>query len=512
MNQPDRDRPDSDQISPAVDFDGCGNIIVTWVGQSPPNSVEFLNVYARRLYFDDSTNLLYFLGDQFIVNSEDGWELESDPALIHPAVAISPSGSTPVGPAPFLIAWNARTFATDESESLIFPTHFQWGVRGQFFESSFRAVGPNFDVSPNPRPGAAATFEGVDRTLAESAQHTIDYAGKGTKVATWTETTQGIIGEDPVIQDVWVTEFDFPLVSETIEEYFDSQPGRCTKGDLNLDGIVTFDDIEPFVELLVSLEPWYLSYAELCPADVNNDGSADGADIQCFVDLLTGGASDNCSAIGNPCSAEFVPPEQSQFGFGEGAHSEGESASSSEDSSGSIEDSFAASFDCNGDGLDDWSSIESGDVADCNGNGQSDDCDQTYGFILSFDCNDNGTLDECDVARGDSADVDWNGIPDECDAAVGLSPVARSSPVDLDGQVVLCSDEWNELLDFGNSEAQTAFYEWTVGRAWGLDAMSADGAAISGVEQFRGMIEKRIELGLPLSNPYSILYRIEHRP
>ncbi|HWL94234.1 MAG TPA: hypothetical protein VNT79_11940, partial [Phycisphaerae bacterium] len=205
VNQPERELSLSNQVSPAVDFDTCGNIIVTWVGPSPPGASQPFNVYARRLYFDAGSNQLSFLGNQFVVNTEDGWELGNDPALIHPAVALSPAGL-----GRFFIAWNANTSAVDQGESSLFPTYFQWGVRGQFFDTTFKSVGPNIDITPNPRPGEPDTFEGVDRTLAESAQHTIDYAIKTTKVATWTETTQVENDEDPVFVDVWVTEFDFP--------------------------------------------------------------------------------------------------------------------------------------------------------------------------------------------------------------------------------------------------------------------------------------------------------------
>ena len=52
------------------------------------------------------------------------------------------------------------------------------------------------------------------------------------------------------------------------------------RGDVDLSGNVTFDDIEPFIELLSSGE----FQAE---ADCSTDGVIDFADIPAFIDVLT---------------------------------------------------------------------------------------------------------------------------------------------------------------------------------------------------------------------------------
>lgn len=54
-------------------------------------------------------------------------------------------------------------------------------------------------------------------------------------------------------------------------------------GDLNGDQSITAADVPIFVNVLLGNDT---SPAHVCPADVNNDGNADGMDIQPFIDLL----------------------------------------------------------------------------------------------------------------------------------------------------------------------------------------------------------------------------------
>jgi len=70
---------------------------------------------------------------------------------------------------------------------------------------------------------------------------------------------------------------------------FDPQPAR--PGDLNCDGQVNFDDIDPFV-LALSGQAAYEAQYPLCPhrhADCNGDGTVDFDDIDRFVAALAGG-------------------------------------------------------------------------------------------------------------------------------------------------------------------------------------------------------------------------------
>lgn len=81
--------------------------------------------------------------------------------------------------------------------------------------------------------------------------------------------------------------------------------------------------------------------------------------------------------------------------------------------------------------------------ADCNGNGQRDDCDiyaetsldcQLDGIpdecqLTANDCNQNGIPDDCELASGALTDCQPNGVPDQCELAAGTA-------FDLDGNGV----------------------------------------------------------------------------
>ncbi len=56
------------------------------------------------------------------------------------------------------------------------------------------------------------------------------------------------------------------------------------RGDCNWDGVVNFNDLNPFVR---ELSAPGASRREFCPADLNADGRVDAADINPFVSLLT---------------------------------------------------------------------------------------------------------------------------------------------------------------------------------------------------------------------------------
>ncbi len=61
-------------------------------------------------------------------------------------------------------------------------------------------------------------------------------------------------------------------------------------GDVNCNGTVGFDDINPFVLMLVNLPAWEAQFPD-CPlltGDANNDGEVNFGDINAFVAILTG--------------------------------------------------------------------------------------------------------------------------------------------------------------------------------------------------------------------------------
>ncbi len=64
-----------------------------------------------------------------------------------------------------------------------------------------------------------------------------------------------------------------------------STPGRC-RGDTNCDGVVTFDDIDPFVEALQGQAAWPYPDCPWLNADCDGDGDVDFDDIDSFVSLI----------------------------------------------------------------------------------------------------------------------------------------------------------------------------------------------------------------------------------
>lgn len=189
----------------------------------------------------------------------------------------------------------------------------------------------------------------------------------------------------------------------------------------------------------------------------------------------------------------------------------------------------ACDDDCNGNGVPDDCDIDPTDPdgdnvvwADCNGNLWPDVCDLTIPPPLgSLDCNGNDVPDECDIAacEGDPAcgDCNENGIPDACDIAAQIS-----QDVDEDGVPDECQNNQFMMSGFQSSttsggdgetgggdsgeystsgatgggewDAVWAEYDaWIMGQTWGPDS------PFSGPEQFLRLVQKRIELGLPLN-------------
>jgi len=63
------------------------------------------------------------------------------------------------------------------------------------------------------------------------------------------------------------------------------------RGDLNCDGLINFDDINPFVLALTDPAGYAIAYpnCNILNGDINGDGRVDFDDINPFVALLTGG-------------------------------------------------------------------------------------------------------------------------------------------------------------------------------------------------------------------------------
>jgi hypothetical protein len=146
---------------------------------------------------------------------------------------------------------------------------------------------------------------------------------------------------------------------------------------------------------------------------------------------------------------------------------------------------------------------------DCNENGRPDACDFSFPPPLgSTDCNDNDVPDECDIADCDPEDPDCqdcngNGYPDGCDieAEISLDENENGVPDECEGEGMMMGAGMMEGEGVAGEtptpprEAWAAYYEWVAEQNWGPDS------ELSGAEQFQLMVDKLIELGLPVRNP-----------
>jgi len=452
VNEPNRDILLTNQTSPAVDIDPCGNIICVWVGPLPNNktspstpcsTADDFTVYARRLHLDGSE--LVFKSRQYRVDtSGEDWKLGTDPALIHPTVALLQTHKQPSSGEQLqgrhLIGWNAIHRDSD-----------QWSVRGQFFHADGKPWAREFDLSPYKDSNGDP--DGIDRTLAESNQHTLAYAqGLGdatyTSFATWTETE----GSE---HRVWLTKIEPQFyVSEEADLGVDE---KCVKGDLYADpggppfhnGVVDQDDILPFIDVLLTAgQPFICDDAlalDFCRADTNSDGLVNGLDVQCFVSFIV---------AGTPCpsgiAADCADPE----------FSSGELVDCNENETDDSQDiRRGTSLDCNNDGVPDECQLSEND---CDENGVPDDCQ-----LWTEDCNHNGIVDYCDIAAETSDDCDSNGVPDECQPDCNNNDVAdvcdiadeESDDCNENGVPDECEDDCNnndvaDECDIANSTSE----------------------------------------------------------
>jgi len=385
VNQPQRDILPSNQLHPACDIDDCGNIVVSWIGPSPLGSpttttcttANPFSVYARRLYYNREGQNLEFKSQQFVVNSNDDWRLGNDPDLVHPTVSVAKTSRFEFFGS-FIVAWNARLDGNG-----------QWGARAQFFNPKGVLLEDEFDLTPNP---PANDPDDIDRTLAQSNQHTVSYADHEV-MAAWTENDGGSLR-------VWLSHVDGGFIETT------HAPKVCIKGDCNHDEAISFADVDPFIDILLGQGlDGCASYYDVCPADMDNNGFPNGLDIQCFTYTIIAGQPVECATAAASFAISCDPNDP---------------------------DPLAAHLDCNENGIHDAKDIKDGTSLDCNNNGVPDSCDINTGDpdsngLVSDDLNEDGIPDECQsdcdhdgvvddyaIAEELVNDVDENGVPDSC--------------------------------------------------------------------------------------------------
>jgi hypothetical protein len=100
----------------------------------------------------------------------------------------------------------------------------------------------------------------------------------------WTQTNLGIIA--------WAQTPAAAAPAEVHQAAKDLWPFQAlmTPGDLNCDGLVDFDDINPFVLALSSPDAYLIAFpnCNILNGDCNGDGYVDFDDINPFVELLSG--------------------------------------------------------------------------------------------------------------------------------------------------------------------------------------------------------------------------------
>jgi hypothetical protein len=101
-------------------------------------------------------------------------------------------------------------------------------------------------------------------------------------------TLRGDMNCDGYVDFDDINPFVLALVSKA--QYEARYPGcPWLNADCNCDGHVDFDDINPFVLALTGADGYYAQYPDgnWLSADCNGDGSVDFDDINAFVELLT---------------------------------------------------------------------------------------------------------------------------------------------------------------------------------------------------------------------------------
>ena len=248
-----------------------------------------------------------------------------------------------------------------------------------------------------------------------------------------------------------------------------------------------------------------------CEPDCNGNGKPDDYDLaqQTSADIDGDGVPDECQA---DCNGNDVP----DYWDVDPNDPDGNNSVSLDCSGNGRPDE--CELDCNHNDVPDDCDIDPNDPdgdevvwPDCNGNHVPDACDLNYAPPRgSLDCNENGIPDECDIANCPSndptcQDCNGNGFPDGCDIAAEISLDENENGIpdeceeeNRGGEGQLPGEGFGGGFGppFGDAEAYRAarseYYEWVMQQVWGSNS------EFSGAEQFRRMVAKLQELGLPV--------------
>ncbi len=240
----------------------------------------------------------------------------------------------------------------------------------------------------------------------------------------------------------------------------------CVKGNCNHDAFnkINGDDIQPFVRALLGATTCLF---DICPADMNNNGTVTSADIPCFLNkLVNPNGVDSCSGY-NACGQLEAPsprsgdcntngtPDDNDIAAGTSQDcnnnfipDECDIAAGDPDGDGHVSNDVDANgvpdecqTDCNHNSVPDAKDIAVATSNDVNSNGVPDECEK--------DCNHNSIPDSWDISQHTSADCNANGIPDSCESdcnSNGVPDDCDIDPTDPDGDSVVYPDCNNSSL------------------------------------------------------------------
>ncbi len=416
-------------------------------------------------------------------------------------------------------------------------------IRGRYFNADGTPETAEFRVNQTTQPtetnGTTAT-----RYLPLSGQHAAVY------------------GPDKQIVSSWSAGANQPggvFMTYLPPEYASTLPDACKPGDVNDDGFVNGDDIQPFLNYFSNGIPTNIS-AEAqarirCAMDCDRNAAVDSCDLPVFVWVLLGYPIDgayakdcdrncvpdyadiarlmfimtNCtpSPLECPCEppcderccyADLVPtppapvivmPDCNENEIDDATDIANETSVDC-NSDGVPDECQLAFYDCNTNGVLDQCDVDPTDpdgdevvYDDCNSNGWPDECDMAAEYFPSYDCNTNGIPDECDIADETSVDCNTNGVPDECDIEAETSEDA-----DTNGIPDECEEESMMMGGPGGGEGDgppSSPYDnptWETFWQWQSDN-AATLAAMSPWDRYKATIDKLVELGLPAAIPWA---------
>jgi hypothetical protein len=509
VNSPEPPNTAISQESPAVSFVG-DRIVVVFEG---PDKLcpSKRRIYARRFLWGGShvpaTQPIPLDAEEFPVDNDHVANLVlGSPPHNNATVSITTS-TQPADQGKFFVAWNSTPSAASGDVE----------VRGRYFNADGTPRGGEFKVNQTALTTQPTDGDSRKYFLANSGQHTAVYGPDRQVIVAYSAG----VGQPKGVFFTYLP-----------PGYADTLPDACIAGDVNGDGRVNGDDIQPFVTYWLDGIPSNLSDAEQarirCAMDCDRSAAIDDCDWSVFVWLLLGlpttgdFATDcngncqpdfvdaaryafplldcqqvvlSCPCEGGDCCLCGLMPTSPPSGLRMQDCNGNEIDDATDIAQQTSEDCNTNGFpdecepDCNSNGYPDDCDVAEERSPDCNGNGYPDECDFDLPFFPSFDCNTNGVPDECDMASAYSSDENANNIPDECEEGGQQMMAGGGGETDAGGTPT----PPGEMFD---DPAWVEFFTWHYEQQAALRAMSRP-------ERFEATRAKLRSLGLPDAIPWA---------